>query len=58
MLISDGSGPQQPKFRNHSQAEISKALALLGFGSWAALEPSKYSNNDLVYLIVELNIIL
>ena len=57
MLISDGSGPQQPKFRNHSQAEISKALALLGFGSWASLEPSKYNKQDLVVHIIQSNMI-
>ena len=48
MLISDVSSLQRhdtpPK--KHSQAEISKALALLGFGSWASLEPSKYDEKD------------
>ena len=26
---------------HYSQADISKALAILGFGSWASIEPSK-----------------
>ena len=31
--------------KSHTQADISNSLDLLGFGSWASLELSKYYQN-------------
>ena len=47
-LLSAENSSWEPKLKPHSQADISKSLARLGFGSWATLEPSKLSY--LVYI--------
>ena len=40
-LLTTDNSSWEPKVKRHTQAEISKSLAVLGFSSWASLEPSK-----------------
>ena len=50
-MDSSGSGvpsiqPWKNPNKSVTEVELSKSLALLGFGSWTSLEPSNYKNKE------------